>query len=122
LKKQDYAPDVIVTDKLRSYGAAKAQIGLLVHHEQGLCKNNRAENLHQPTWRREPKMQRFKSPASAQRFLSIHATVHKGIATFTGFTCQLQASRRESVSMKSTTQRSSVGRKNRLYSLNVTSP
>jgi putative transposase len=39
---------VIVTDKLRSYGAAKAQIGLLGRHEQGLRKNNRAENPHQP--------------------------------------------------------------------------
>jgi transposase-like protein len=48
LKKQGYAPDVIVTDKLRSYGAAKAQIGLSARHEQGLGKNNRAENSHQP--------------------------------------------------------------------------
>ena len=68
LKKQGYAPDVIVTDKLRSYGAAKAQIGLSARHEQGLRQNNRAENSHQPTRRRERKMQRFKSPGAAQRF------------------------------------------------------
>ena len=43
---------------------------------QGLRKNNRAENSHQPTRRRERKMQRFKSPGSAQRFLSVHAAVH----------------------------------------------
>jgi transposase-like protein len=44
-------------------------------HEHGLRRNNRAENAHQPTRRRERKMQRFKSPGSAQRFLSIHAAV-----------------------------------------------
>ena len=75
LKKQGFAPDVLVTDKLRSYGAAKSEIGLSARHEQGLRKNNRAENSHQPTRRRERKMQRFKSPGSAQRFLSIHAAV-----------------------------------------------
>lgn len=76
LKKQGYAPDVIVTDKLRSYGAAKAQIGLSARHEQGLRQNNRAETSHQPTRRRERKMQRFKSPGAAQRFLAAHAAVY----------------------------------------------
>ncbi len=76
LKKQGYAPDVIVTDKLRSYGAAKAQIGLSARHKQGLRQNNRAENSHQPTRRRERKMQRFKSPGAAQRFLAAHAAVY----------------------------------------------
>jgi transposase-like protein len=77
LRKQGFAPDVLVTDKLRSYGAAKAALGLSARHEQGLRKNNRAENSHQPVRRRERKMQRFKSPGSAQRFLSTHAAVHK---------------------------------------------
>jgi len=76
LKKLGFAPDVLVTDKLRSYGAAKAALGLSARHEQGLRKNNRAENSHQPVRRRERKMQRFKSPGSAQRFLSTHAAVH----------------------------------------------
>src|SRR5271170_3798416 len=67
LKKQGFAPDMLVTDKLRSYGAAMAELGLSARHEQGLRKNNRAENSHQPTRRRERKMQRFKSPGSAQR-------------------------------------------------------
>jgi putative transposase len=75
LKKQGLAPDVLVTDKLRSCGAAKSAIGLSARHDQGLRKNNRAENSHQPTRRRERKMQRFRSPGSAQRFLSIHAAV-----------------------------------------------
>jgi transposase-like protein len=66
---------VLVTYKLRSYGAARCEIGLSARHEQGLRKNNRAENSHQATRRRERKMQRFKSPGSAQRFLSIHAAV-----------------------------------------------
>jgi transposase-like protein len=76
LKKQGFAPKVIVTDKLRSYGAAKAQIGLSARHEQNLRKNNRVENSHQPVRRRERKMQRFKSPESAQLLLSIHAAVY----------------------------------------------
>jgi putative transposase len=44
LKKQGFAPDLLVTDKLRSYGAAKTQLRLSARHEQGLRKNNRAEN------------------------------------------------------------------------------
>ena len=76
LKKQGFAPEVLVTDKLRSYGAAKSEIGLSARHERGLRKNNRAENSHLPVRRRERKMQRFKSPGSAQRFLSIHAAVY----------------------------------------------
>src|SRR6202451_3063927 len=76
LKKQGFAPEVLVTDKLRSYGAARSEIGLSPRHEQGLRKNNRAENSHQPTRRRERKMQRFKSPGSAQKFLSTRAAVY----------------------------------------------
>ena len=76
LRKQGFAPKTLVTDRLRSYGAAKTQLGLSARHEQGLRKNNRAENSHLPVRRRERKMQRFKSPGSAQRFLSIHAVVH----------------------------------------------
>jgi len=67
---------VLVTDRLRSYSAAKSEIGLSARHEQGLRENNRAENSHQPTLWHERKMQRFKSPGSAPRFLSIHAAVH----------------------------------------------
>jgi len=76
LRKQGFAPEEIVTDKLRSYGAAIRQLGLSARHEQGQRRNNRAENSHQPTRRRERKMQRFKSPGSAQRFLSAHSAVH----------------------------------------------
>ncbi len=69
LKKQGFAPSVLVTDKLLSYGAARRELGLSAHHEQGLRENNRAENSHQVVRRRERKMQGFKSPGSAQRFL-----------------------------------------------------
>jgi DDE domain len=76
LKRQGFAPTVIVTDKLRSYGAALQTIGFSGRHEQGLRANNRAENSHQPVRRRERKMQGFKSPASAQRFVAVHAAVY----------------------------------------------
>ena len=69
-------PSLWVTDKLRFYGAARRELGLSARHEQGLRQNNRAENSHQPVRRRERKMQGFKSPGSAQRFLSMHAAVH----------------------------------------------
>jgi transposase-like protein len=75
LKKQGFAPETLITDKLGSYGAATTQLGLSARHEQGLRKNDRAENSHLPVRRSERKMQRFKSPGSAQRFLSIHAAV-----------------------------------------------
>src|ERR1700754_1312143 len=70
LKKNGFAPDVLVTDQLRSYAAAKSELRLTARHEQGLRRNNRAENSHLPVRRRERKMQRFKSPGSAQRFLT----------------------------------------------------
>ena len=76
MKKLGFAPRRLVTDKLPSYGAAKAELGMTAEHEKGLRKNNRAENSHQPVRRREHKMQRFKSAGSAQRFLSSHAAVH----------------------------------------------
>jgi hypothetical protein len=67
---------MLMTDKLPSYGAARREPGLAARQEQGLRKNNRAENSHQVVRRREQKMQGFKSPGSAQRFLSAHAAVH----------------------------------------------
>ena len=76
LRKQGYAPNELVTDKLGSYGAARRELRLSCRHEQGLRKNNRAESSHQPVRRRERKQQRFKSAGSAQRFLYAHAAVH----------------------------------------------
>ena len=76
LKKQGFAPKLLVTDKLRSYAAAFRRLRLTCPHQQGLRNNNRAENSHQAVRRRERKLQRFKSACSAQRFLSMHAAVH----------------------------------------------
>src|SRR5437773_6712846 len=76
LRKQGFAPKLLVTDKLGSYGSAFRHLRLTCPHEQGIRKNNRAENSHQTVRRRERKMQHFKSAGSAQRFLSIHAAVH----------------------------------------------
>jgi putative transposase len=63
---------VLITDKLRSYAAAKREIMPGVEHRQHKGLNNRAENSHQPTRRREQIMKRFKSPCQVQRFLSTH--------------------------------------------------
>ncbi|MCP4308962.1 MAG: IS6 family transposase, partial [bacterium] len=76
LKKQGFVPTRIVTDRLRSYAAAFRLLGLTAVHDRGLRANNRAENSHQPVRRRERKQQRFKSPGSAQRFLSVHAAIY----------------------------------------------
>ena len=75
LKKFAFVPDKLVTDDLRSYRAAAGQLGIANRHDRGRWRNNRAENSHQPTRRRECKMQGFKSLGSAQRFLSAHAAV-----------------------------------------------
>jgi putative transposase len=66
----------MITDKLASYGAAKREIMLGIEHRQHKGLNNRAENSHQPTRRRERQMKRFKSPRQAQRFLSAHDQIN----------------------------------------------
>jgi putative transposase len=76
LKKYGFVPDKLVTDELRSYAAAAHDLGIAKRHERGRWRNNRAENSHQPTRRRERKMQGFKSTGSAQKFLSIHAATY----------------------------------------------
>ncbi len=76
LKKQGFIPDAFVTDKLPSYGAALKDLKFCKHHDFGGRKNNRAENSHLPIRQRERRMQRFKLPGSAQRFLSTHAAIY----------------------------------------------
>jgi putative transposase len=71
-----YKPKRLVTDGLRSYGVAHREVMPDVWHRASRYLNNRAENSHRPTRRRERKMQRFKSPAQAQRFLSAHAMIY----------------------------------------------
>jgi putative transposase len=75
LKGLRYIPRVIIMDKLKSYGAAKREILSGVEHRQHRYLNNRAENSHQPTRQRERRMQGFKSPGHAQRFLAAYGLI-----------------------------------------------
>ncbi len=68
-------PNAIVTDKLRSYGAALKEIGNADRQETGRWVNNRAENSHLPFRRRERAMLRFRRLRSLQKFVSVHAAV-----------------------------------------------
>jgi putative transposase len=69
-------PEVIVTDKLRSYGAALKVLGADTRQETGRWLNNRAENSHIPFRRRERAMLRFRRMRNLQKFASVHASVH----------------------------------------------
>ncbi|GGE80997.1 IS6 family transposase [Massilia psychrophila] len=82
LKGLRYAPRVLITDKLKSYAAAKKQIMAGVEHRQHKGLNNRAELSHQPTRQREKQMRRFESLGHAQRFLSAHGPINNA------FRCQ----------------------------------
>jgi putative transposase len=76
LKDLRYAPRRIVTDKLRSYGAARKEVLPDVIHDNDRWQNNRAENSHQPTRQQEHQRRRFKSPGQAQRSLSAHGPIN----------------------------------------------
>jgi putative transposase len=76
LKKQERVPFELITDKLKSYGAAKKELMPSVTHIQDRYANNRAENSHQRTRQQEHQMRRFKSHKQAQFFLSIHGQVN----------------------------------------------
>jgi len=69
-------PEYIVTDKLKSYGAAFRKLGLTGHECEGRWINNRVENSHQPLRRRERAMQRFRLIRSLQKFAAVHGSVH----------------------------------------------
>ena len=75
LFKQYGLPRVVITDKLRSYGAALKVLAPSIDHRSHKGLNNRAEVSHRPTRRREKIMGRFKSPRQAQRFLAVHDQV-----------------------------------------------
>jgi putative transposase len=90
LKGLRYVPRVIITDKLKSYNAAKAELMSSVEHGQQKYENNRAENLHQPTRLREKVMRRFKSAGHAQRFLSAFGIID---FTFPSGTTSVQSQR-----------------------------
>jgi putative transposase len=69
-------PQAIVTDRLRSYGAAPKDIGIEGRHVWGRWLNNRAENAHQPFRRREGAMARFRDLMTLQKFTSAQASIH----------------------------------------------
>src|SRR5689334_8175381 len=71
-----YKPRRLITDGLRSYGVAQRAVLPDVRHRTSRYLNNRAENSHRPTRRRERQMQRFKSPDQAQQFLSAHGMIY----------------------------------------------
>jgi putative transposase len=75
LKKQGIAPKRMITDKLRSYGAARRQVMPHVEHRSHKGLNNRAENSHVPLRKRERTMQGFRSPGGLQRFVSVFSAV-----------------------------------------------
>jgi putative transposase len=75
LKSLTSVPRVIITDKLKSYGAAKRDILPGVEHRQSCYLNNRCENSHRPTRQWEYRMQGFKSPGHAQRFLLAYGPI-----------------------------------------------
>lgn len=76
LMKQYGVPRVMITDKLRSYGAAKRELAPGLEHRSHKGLNNAAEVSHKPTRRREKVMGRFKSPRHAQQFLSAHDQIN----------------------------------------------
>ncbi len=77
LRKQGVAPTEWVTDKYQVYGSALRELGIARDvHRTGKRLNNRAESSHVPVRRRERKRQGFRSPGSAQRFLSMHAATY----------------------------------------------
>lgn len=75
LKKQGIAPTRMITDKLRSYSAARRQVMPHVQHRSHKGLNNRAENSHVPLRKRERMMQGFRSPGGLQRFVSVFSAV-----------------------------------------------
>jgi putative transposase len=75
LKGLTYVPRVMITDRLKSYGAALRESLPSVEHRQHRYLNNRAENSHQPTRQRERRMQRFKSAGHAQRFPAAYGPI-----------------------------------------------
>ncbi len=69
-------PEFFVTDRLRSYPAAMREIGMDARQPTGLWMNDRAENSHQPSQRRERAMAKFRSVKTLQKFVAVHALVY----------------------------------------------
>jgi putative transposase len=97
LKGLEYVPRVVVTDKLRSYGAAHRQVMPSVEHRSSRYPNNRAESSHQPTRQRERAMKGFRSTGAVQRFLasfsrvSSHFHPHRHLITASNYRAEMTA-------------------------------
>ena len=74
--KRNGMPKIIVTDRLRSYGAAMNALGIEKRQRCGRWLNNRAENSHQPFRRRERAMEKFRDVKTLQKFAAVHASIH----------------------------------------------
>jgi putative transposase len=79
--KRHGRPEIIVTDRLRSYGTALKELGRGDDREMGRWLNNRAENSHLPFRRRERAMLRFRRMRTLQKFASVDASVHNHFTT-----------------------------------------
>ena len=90
-------PEIVVTDKLRSYGAAMKVVGNADRQETGRWANNRTENSHLPFRRRERAMPRFKTVAALQKLVSYHSQ------TYNYFNQQSHLESRQSFKTKRTT-------------------
>jgi putative transposase len=77
MKKCGFVPDKLVKDDLKSYTAAVKDLGIAKRHERGRWRNNRAENSHQSTRRRERKMQSFKAPGGIGKLTSCRLAYNK---------------------------------------------
>jgi len=75
LKRQGVHPSRMITDKLKSYGAARRKLGFSIRHLSHKALNNRAENSHLPLRKREHIMQKFRSPGGCQRFVSVFSAI-----------------------------------------------
>jgi putative transposase len=93
LKKQRRPPRVLITDKLASYGAAKGEVMPSVEHRKHKGLNNRAENSHQPTRRRERQMKRFKSAGQRPAWCPVPLAWRRSIGGCHGIELQCVASR-----------------------------
>ncbi len=99
-------PRVVVTDKLRSYGAAHREVMPSFEHRSHKGLNNRAENSHQPTRQRERAMKGFRSTGAAQRFLSAFSGIpprfrpRRHLMTAPGYRPVRQVAERDEESVK----------------------
>lgn len=75
-----FVPKRIITDKLRSDGAARREVAPGIEHWSHKGLNNRADNSHLPSRKRERAMQGYRSPGALQRFVSVHSATRNSFS------------------------------------------